>query len=94
MCIGVLIRTVTFFLFLTSTFSVLVFEVSNMICFCPGEAAEKFKVSPRDSSSNEPNRQPNGIDKVYGQDDTLSTTNQMFVCAFNANGVCNGVQKN
>ncbi|MEB3165161.1 MAG: hypothetical protein VKO65_00655 [Cyanobacteriota bacterium] len=69
-------------------------KVEDMARYCSGMAAEKFKQSPRDISSNEPARQPNGSYKVYGQYDISSTTNQVFVCTFNANGVFKGVNKN
>lgn len=66
----------------------------DMARYCTGMAAEKFNQSPRYISSNEPTRQPNGSYKVYGQYDASSTTNQVFVCTFNANGVFKGVKKN
>lgn len=54
--------------------------VSDMARYCAGEASAKFKVSPRDITTQNPS-QTKGMWEVWGQ---YGSNAQVFICSFNA----------
>ncbi len=54
--------------------------VSDMSRYCAGEASAKFKVSPRDITTQNA-KQTQGMYEVWGQ---YGTNAQVFICSFNA----------
>jgi hypothetical protein len=65
-------------------------EVSNMMRFCQGEAAEKFSVSPRDISTLPVEQKDNNY-RVYGQTPAEGSQALFFYCEFNRHREFDGV---
>ena len=64
--------------------------VADMGRYCAGEASAKFKVSPRDITTQNPS-QTKGMWEVWGQ---YGSNAQVFICSFNAERQFLSVDKN